>query len=56
VAKTIGIDLGTTNSVVAVVEGGQPKVLINRQGSRLTPSQPEEHDLLDQAVHGTSAQ
>ena len=38
VAKTIGIDLGTTNSVVAIVEGGQPKVLINRQGSRLTPS------------------
>jgi molecular chaperone DnaK len=38
VAKTIGIDLGTTNSVVAIVEGGQPKVLINRQGSRLTAS------------------
>jgi molecular chaperone DnaK len=38
VAKAIGIDLGTTNSVVAIVEGGQPKVLINRQGSRLTPS------------------
>ena len=37
-AKAIGIDLGTTNSVVAIVEGGQPKVLINRQGSRLTPS------------------
>jgi molecular chaperone DnaK len=38
VAKAIGIDLGTTNSVVAIVEGGTPKVLINRQGSRLTPS------------------
>ncbi len=37
-AKTIGIDLGTTNSVVAIMEGGQPKVLINRSGSRLTPS------------------
>jgi molecular chaperone DnaK len=37
-SKTIGIDLGTTNSVVAVMEGGQPKVLINSQGSRLTPS------------------
>ncbi len=36
--KVIGIDLGTTNSVVAVMEGGQPKVLINEQGSRLTPS------------------
>ncbi len=37
-AKVIGIDLGTTNSVVAVMEGSQPKVLINSQGSRLTPS------------------
>ncbi len=37
-AKTIGIDLGTTNSCVALVEGGQPKVLINRQGNRTTPS------------------
>ncbi len=37
-SKTIGIDLGTTNSVVAVMEGGQPKVLINSSGSRLTPS------------------
>src|SRR5512142_1335038 len=37
-AKTIGIDLGTTNSVVAVMEGGEPKVLSNQEGSRLTPS------------------
>ncbi|MCC7350973.1 MAG: molecular chaperone DnaK [Phycisphaerales bacterium] len=37
-AKIIGIDLGTTNSVVAVMEGDQPKVLINSSGSRLTPS------------------
>jgi len=37
-SKIIGIDLGTTNSVVAVMEGGQPKVLINDSGSRLTPS------------------
>src|SRR5213595_2861397 len=36
--KIIGIDLGTTNSVVAVMEGDQPKVLINSAGSRLTPS------------------
>ena len=36
--KIIGIDLGTTNSVVAVMEGGSPKVLINQYGSRLTPS------------------
>jgi len=34
----IGIDLGTTNSVVALIEGGQPKVLVNSSGSRLTPS------------------
>jgi len=37
-AKIIGIDLGTTNSVVAVMEGTAPKVLINASGSRLTPS------------------
>ncbi len=37
-AKTIGIDLGTTNSVVAVMEANQPKVLINSSGSRITPS------------------
>src|SRR5947199_2365386 len=37
-AKIIGIDLGTTNSVVAVMEGDQPKVRINSQGSRRTPS------------------
>jgi molecular chaperone DnaK len=36
--KTIGIDLGTTNSVVAVMEAGEPKVITNPEGSRLTPS------------------
>ena len=36
--KIIGIDLGTTNSVVAIVEGGEPKVIINEEGSRITPS------------------
>src|SRR5258706_1500019 len=36
--KVIGIDLGTTNSVVAVMEGGQPTVIVNSEGSRLTPS------------------
>ncbi len=36
--KIIGIDLGTTNSVVAVMEGGTPSVIINPEGSRLTPS------------------
>ncbi len=37
-AKIIGIDLGTTNSVVAVMEGREPKVITNEEGSRLTPS------------------
>jgi len=37
-AKVIGIDLGTTNSVVAVMEGGTPTVIPNQEGSRLTPS------------------
>jgi molecular chaperone DnaK len=37
-AKVIGIDLGTTNSVVAVMEGGNPVVIPNQEGSRLTPS------------------
>ncbi|MCH2372282.1 MAG: Hsp70 family protein, partial [Pirellulales bacterium] len=36
--KIIGIDLGTTNSVVAVVEGSDSKVIPNPEGSRLTPS------------------
>ena len=37
-SKIIGIDLGTTNSVVAVIEGGEPTVITNSEGNRLTPS------------------
>src|SRR3954449_12921369 len=37
-SKIIGIDLGTTNSVVAVMEGGEPVVITNPEGSRITPS------------------
>src|SRR6185437_11045647 len=36
--KIIGIDLGTTNSVVAIMEGKEPKVIANEEGGRLTPS------------------
>jgi Molecular chaperone len=37
-SKVIGIDLGTTNSVVSVLEGGEPKVIQNPEGNRTTPS------------------
>src|ERR1043166_4723137 len=37
-ARVVGIDLGTTNSVVATVEGGEPVVIPNAEGSRITPS------------------
>ncbi len=37
-SKIIGIDLGTTNSVVAIMEGGEPKVIANKEGNRTTPS------------------
>ena len=37
-SKVIGIDLGTTNSAVAVLEGNQPKIITNPEGNRTTPS------------------
>ena len=37
-SRMIGIDLGTTNSVVAVMEGGEPTVIVNQEGARTTPS------------------
>ena len=37
-SKILGIDLGTTNSAMAVVEGGEPRVLENEEGNRTTPS------------------
>ena len=37
-SKVIGIDLGTTNSCVAIIEGGDPKVISNAEGGRTTPS------------------
>src|SRR5215468_8776553 len=37
-ARAVGIDLGTTNSVVSVLEGGEPTVIANAEGSRTTPS------------------
>src|SRR3954466_16294114 len=37
-SKIIGIDLGTTKSVVAIMEGREPKVIVNEEGHRLTPS------------------
>ena len=37
-SKIIGIDLGTTNSVVSLMEGGEPKVVPNAEGNRTTPS------------------
>ena len=39
-ARAVGIDLGTTNSVVSVLEGGEPSVIANAEGARTTPSRP----------------
>ena len=53
-AKTIGIDLGTTNSCVAVMEGGEPSVLENAEGNRTTPSVVAFTDT-DERLVGTAA-
>ncbi len=37
-ARTVGIDLGTTNSAVAFIDAGNPEVIVNAEGSRTTPS------------------
>ena len=40
-SKTIGIDLGTTNSVVSIMEAGEPKVIVNSEGGRVTASEAQ---------------
>ncbi|MFQ5655827.1 MAG: Hsp70 family protein, partial [Planctomycetota bacterium] len=52
--KIIGIDLGTTNSVVAVMEGGEPTVIPNRDGNRVTPSVVAFTDKSDRLVGQTA--
>ena len=52
-SKVIGIDLGTTNSCVAIIEGGNPKVIENSEGARTTPSIVAYTD--DEVLVGASA-
>ena len=63
-SKILGIDLGTTNSAMAVMEGSEPEILVNAEGDRTTPSvegfrkdgervvgQPGKHGFFRQALH-----
>jgi len=57
-AKVIGIDLGTTNSCVSIMDGSQPRVIENAEGARTTPSivaftddEPRQHSLRCEAPH-----
>ena len=43
-AKVIGIDLGTTNSCVAIMDGSQPKIVENAEGARTTPSNQKRNE------------
>src|SRR6266849_1515749 len=54
-AKVLGIDLGTTNSVVAIMEAGEPAVLENAEGSRLTPSLAAENPKTGERLVGQVA-
>ena len=53
-SKIIGIDLGTTNSVVAVMQGGEPVVIPNQEGARTTPSVVAQEVLAAARIHAAS--
>ena len=53
--KILGIDLGTTNSCMAVIEGGEPRVIENAEGTRTTPSVVGINPRSDERYVGTTA-